>query len=84
MPYPLSVVILQDAHDDIALPLSVDKHAVTLPFLADKATYLVDGDSSAVAGKDAKVDTMQCVAWPANVTFKRAPKATAETAVSCP
>src|SRR5919199_5798237 len=51
--HPLSVVVLQDAHDDIALPLSVDKHAVMLKSFADKATFLVDGDSSAVAGKDA-------------------------------
>ena len=57
--HPLSVVVLQDAHDDIALPLSVDKHAVTLKSFTDKATFLVDGDSSAVAGKDAKVYAMQ-------------------------
>ena len=43
--HPLSVVVLQDAHDDIALPLSVDKHAVTLKSFTDKATFLVDVDS---------------------------------------
>jgi hypothetical protein len=57
--HPLSVVVLQYAHDDIALPLSVDTHTVTLKSFADKATLFVDGDSSAVAGKDAKVYAMQ-------------------------
>src|SRR5438105_523014 len=55
----LAVIVLQDAHQYIALPCIADPTALAFHPLANKSTLFVTGNRSRIESQDAQINTVQ-------------------------